>query len=91
MEKGRGFIFLISSFLAKSRGDQEEKKTFLPGCGCLVRRGGSLAILILVGLRLGRACRRFLSFSAQGRQPAALSLDADPSSKRSGRFLRSLP
>lgn len=56
MEKGRGLIFLISSFLAKTRGDQGEKKTFLPGCGCLVRRGGSLAILILVGLEEGKEC-----------------------------------
>lgn len=42
-------------------------------------------------LHLGRACRRFLRCSAQGRPPAALSLDADPSSQRSGRFLRSVP
>lgn len=53
-EKGRRFIVFSSSFLTKARGDQGEEKPFLPGCGRLVGRGGSLPIPILVGRTGGR-------------------------------------
>lgn len=53
-ERGRCFIVFSSSFLTKARGDQGEEKPFLPGCGRLVGRGGSLPIPILVGRTGGR-------------------------------------